>query len=568
MKKYLRNLILLYLGFVLVKIILSYFIPASRALADDYQYLKMGESFFYHFSFKVHDVFSGQFYPLYPISISIAQIFKNNNLVYFGIKVINSILSSLIIFPAYFLSKEFLIEKKSLLAATFISFLPANFALTSYIMAENLFYSLFLFSIYFIYKSFKNRNLKDYFLSGIFITLSLLTRIHALILILLIVILVLIQLFNKKFNLKYLLLFGLIFISLLLWIIYSKNVIFELYINEALALIKNKEILAFIIKYISYFGVLLLSSGLILMLPLLILFKRNNINLKLFRKISIITILISLFIAANHAIGSPRYFYALGNLTLVSGKIIGRYVDFVLPLIVILGLIGSDYYFSNKNKISDKILKRFTIILILVMVFTTSIILSPLVPFNNISLTFFGAIRYVIDLIFYSKVSFEFGTTLASFLILALIFILLPLINYYILKKFNYRKFISLLLAFVIISSLISIGVVYYAAKTSWYYNSEQRQLALYLNKIDPKRSIVLIDERDEGDLGGETYDPKALYVGAEKSKYTILGYWLNDELIIGDINKIKVGYIISTYELNLEKIYSTKNGIYLYKVS
>ena len=565
MDKNLRNLILMYLGFVLAKVILSYFIPSSRALADDYNYLKMSESFFYHFSLKVHGTFTGQFYPLYPIIISIAHIFKDNNLVYLAIKFINSILSSLIIFPAYYLSKEFLSGKKSLLTAIFISLLPANFALTSYIMAESLFYSLFLISIYFIYKAFKINNFKNYFLAILFSILTLATRVHGLILIFLIITLMISDILKKKLSLKYLLLIILIFILLLFWFFYFHNTIISLYFARYLSLIKLEFGLAFLIKYLSYFGFLLLSSGLILMLPFLISFKIKNNNLNLFRKIFLITLFISLFLATIHALGSQRYFYSLANITLVSGRIIGRYVDFILPSVVMLSIIGLEFYFNNKKKFNLK-LKNFTVISTLIMLFTTSIILSPLVPLNNVSLTLFGALRYVIDILFYSNASFDFGTTLVSFILTSLIFVLLPSMNYYLLKKLKYRSFISLLLAFFIISSLISLSAVYYAAKTSWYYNSEQRQLALYLNKIDSKRSLVVIDERDEGDLGGLSYNKKALYGGTEESKYTILGYWLNDELIIGDINSSKANYIISTYELNLNKLYSTTNGIYLYK--
>ena len=566
MKKDLRNLIFMYLGLVLVKAILSYFIPSSRALADDYNYLKMSESFFYHFSLKVHGTFSGQFYPLYPIMISISHIFEDNNLVYFAIKFINSILSSVIIFPAYYLSKEFLSEKKSLLTAIVISLLPSNFSLTSYMMAENLFYSLFLIAIYFIYKAFKVKNFKYYFLAILFSGLALATRIHGLILIALITILIFTNFLNKKFNLKYLFLFTLIFIILASWLFYFNDAIVNLYLARYISLIKLKFTLAFVIKYLAYFGFLLLSSGLILMLPLLISFKVNNQNLKLFRKLSLITIIISLFLATIHALGSQRYFYSIGNLTLISGRIIGRYVDFVLPLIVILSFIGLDYYFNNKNRINNTLLKKFTIILFLIMLFTTSIIFSSLVPLNNISLTIFGSLKYLIGVVFYNKTTFEFGTKLISFLILSIIFVLIPLVNYYLLKKFTYRRFISLLLIFIIINSFISLAAVYYASKTSWYYNSEQRQLALYLNNIDKKRSIVLIDERDEGDLGGPSYNESALYVGTEKNKYTILGYWLNDELIITNVNNTKSDYIISTYDLNLKKLYQTKNGIYLYK--
>jgi len=567
MKKEIRNIILLYTLFVLIKIIFSYFIPSSRGLADDYQYLKMSESFFYHFSLKVHGAFSGQFYPLYPIIISISHIFTNNEIVYLTIKIINVILSSLIIFPSYYLSREFLSEKKSLLVATVISLLPANFGLGSYIMSENLFYSLFLITIYFIYKSFKEKKTKYYILTGIFCLLSILTRIHGLVLIVLIAILISMNFFKKDFIKKYWIVILLIIVLLFLWYKYANFVIYSVYTTEALALIKTGRILALIIKYISYFGFLLLGSGLMLMLPFFISFSVKNKNLILFRKITLLTLIVSLFLAANHALSSKIYSYNIGNIVLIGGRTIGRYIDFCLPLIVILGFIGLDHYFKKIPKFDEKLLRKLTILSCFIMLVTTSIMLTPLVPLNNISLTIFGVLKYVLEIIFYSKGSFDFGTKLIPFIVISLIFVLLPILNYFLLKKLNYKRFISIFLIVLVINAIISMGVVYYAATTSWYYNSEQRQLALYLNKIDPKRSTVLIDQRSEGDLGGLTYDPKALYVNATKSKYTILGYWLNDELIIGDINNNDVDYIISTYDLNLDKIYQTNNGIYLYKI-
>jgi len=571
MKKDLRTLIWIYVGFVLVKAMLSYFVPGSRALADDYNYLKMGESFFYHLSLEVHGIYTGQFYPLYPILISIANIFQDNNLVYFAIKIINSILSSLIVFPAYYLSKEFLSEKKALFSVVLISLLPSNFALNSYIMAENIFYVLFLTSIYFIYRNFRYKTKKDRILCAVFVILSLLTRIHGLILVGLILVLLIIK--NKgKFDLKHLI-FPVIVIVLLTFLFYFNTTLSELYIDRYLSLISSKDILAFFIKYISYFGFLLLSSGLILIIPFFISLKIKNEKLKLFRLISLIILGITLFISSIHALGSPRYFYSLSNIILVSGRAIGRYVDFCLPLMIILSLIGLNYYYKNKDKLKNDLLKNLTILSSIIMLITTSIILSPLVPLNNISLTFFGIIRYLIEIILYSNVSFEFGSKLLPFLILSLIFILIPIITYYLLKKVSYKKFMSILLIILILSAFSSLFVVYYAAKTSWYYNSEQRELALYLNKIDPQRSLVLIDERDNGDLvdaGKNDPSPgkneKALYGGPRENPYTILGYWLNDELVIGDIKNTNAKYIISTYDLDLNKIYKTKNGIYIYK--
>src|SRR3989344_1861888 len=65
-------------------------------------------------------------------------------------------------------------------------------------MAENLFYPLFMFSIYFLYKSFKEKTIKYDILTGIFAGLAYLTRPVAIILFLTIIISTLIIIFYKK----------------------------------------------------------------------------------------------------------------------------------------------------------------------------------------------------------------------------------------------------------------------------------------------------------------------------------------------------------------------------------
>ena len=58
------------------------------------------------------------------------------------------------------------------------------------------------------------------------------------------------------------------------------------------------------------------------------------------------------------------------------------------------------------------------------------------------------------------------------------------------------------------------------------------------------------------------------LYVNAERSKYAIIGYWLNDNIFIDDVNKLEnIDYIISRDKnLNFEIIKKSENGIYIYK--
>src|SRR3989338_9752553 len=135
MKNITKYLILICLLFIFLKIILSFFVILPGPYSDYYAYSEMARSFFYYGDFSIHGVISHQFPPLYPISISIAYLFKDMQLVFFFIKLINAILSSLIILPAFLLAKEFLTEKKSLLFAVLVSVLPSNFSFSQYIMA-------------------------------------------------------------------------------------------------------------------------------------------------------------------------------------------------------------------------------------------------------------------------------------------------------------------------------------------------------------------------------------------------------------------------------------------------
>ena len=577
MKKESKILTWIFISFVIAKAIISYFIPSSRTLADDYNYLKMSESFFYDFSFKVHGFFTGQFHPLYPFMISIGQIFKDNNLVYLSIKIINSILSSLIIFPAYYLSKEFLSEKKSLFISILISLLPSSFALTSYIMAENLFYSLFLFSLYFIYKAFNERKLKYHILTGGFIGLAYLTKINGAILIALLILLIVFDVFNKKFDKKSLLSI-LIILLIILPLLLSQFGIFKVYLakfgliediylplQETKLTERSFVFSQFFMLFFAYFGFIISGSGFIFLPSTILSFKIKTAELNLFRKISIFIIILTLIVVANNNARIIRDFIFKNEVFKFGGDILGRYVDPIIPVVMILGFIGIEHYLKNKNELnlflSKKRIAIFVVIGFLLIPISIYFAFNNFFPFNNVSLTIFGVVNYFIDLILKWEI--------LHFILILIIFISAVLIGYFALKKFDYKKIISFLLIIFILNLVITLGVINYASRTSWYYNSEQRQLALYLNSIDKERSNILIDEKSYGDLGGEIYDPNVLWAGTNESKYTILGYWLNDNLIIGNINNLEnVNYVISTYKLNLEKIYETRNKIYLYKVN
>src|SRR3989344_6574796 len=173
------------LGIIFLKVLLVSIIPAPSAFSDSYIYSKMAESFFNSGEFSIHGVFTSLFPPLYPIILSISYIFKDMEKVFLLMKIINVIISTLIFIPAYLLAREFFDKKKSVIFALLISIIPSSFAFSGYLMAENLLYPLFLTAFYCIYKSFNYEGYKFDILAGIFIGLSFLTKVTAVVLLIL-----------------------------------------------------------------------------------------------------------------------------------------------------------------------------------------------------------------------------------------------------------------------------------------------------------------------------------------------------------------------------------------------
>ncbi len=582
MKQYLKFLIILYVALVLAKILMSSFIPMTNAFSDDYQYLKVARSFFFNQNFQVHGVNVYQFPPLYPILISISYIFKNSSYVYFFIKLINALLSSLTIFPAYFMSKEILSEKNSKIATLIVALLPFNFSYTSYILSENLFYFIFLTSIYFLYKFYLYKNNKDMILTGIFIGLALLTRIQGVILLGVILFLFLLSLIKKEPNYKLLIIIPISLLVFSPWLIrnlvafgFSTNsIIDQRYASEAVNIASKNSILnsfyPYIVWFITYFGALIISS--LLIFPLLLTYgKVKDKKWVKLREISIITIFISLIIAANHHIRGTKYIYNLNEWIFVSGKLIGRYVDFVVPLIIILGFASLlNHSFNNKK---DKRWRFITITTGIVLIISAFHFLqrSLFLP-NNPSLSWIGLIKRVIDYIFYSKDIFSLNDssglifTWASFITILIIFISILIYLKKILSNLRFSKILSVIFIFLLAIILLNNAVAYYGAKN--FYDSPQIRLSLWLNNYDKdKISNILIDQRYLGDIKKD--NQTMLYGGIDESTYTIIGYFLNDNLRIADVKNInEVNYIISKDpNLNFE-IIKNEDEIYIYKIN
>ncbi len=177
MKKDIKYLLGIYLILILIKTLLAYFVPAPSTFADGYYYIKMAQSFFLSGEFTVHGLATAHYYPLYPIILAGTYLLKDMQTIYMGMKIVNVFISSAIIFPAYFLAKEFLSEKKALTITALIAVLPLTINTSNYIMAENLFYPLVMLYVFVLYKAFQQNKTSYFVLAGLILAATFMTKL-------------------------------------------------------------------------------------------------------------------------------------------------------------------------------------------------------------------------------------------------------------------------------------------------------------------------------------------------------------------------------------------------------
>lgn len=578
MNKSFKWIIFIYALVCLSKLILALFIPAPSALSDDYIYVKMSQGFFDSFSLSVHGIPSNLYPPLYPIVLSASYIFHDMRIVYFSMKLFGVLLSSLVIFPAYLLAREFMPENRSIIASVVISLLPSNFAFSGYIMAENLFYPLFLFSIYFVYKSFISKSYRWDALAGLFIGLAFLTRSLGIILLFVVSSLFLIRLFfrdNIFLEIKKKSLMAATFAATILpWflrnsLIYGAgiNSIFGGYATQLSGEGRITESFGAIMPFLSwvfvYAGYLILASGVIFPAFLIFFLKKASVKRKNLFTLMLITISSLIF-----TILLASYFSATADISIgiiyktflpwLTGRIMGRYIDHVLPLIIIAGFVGFSFYnYKRKDLI------KYTIYLVPFAVFSLQSIFFPLFPVNNISLVHLGTLKYALDYFLYSNTG-VFSYTAFFVLALLMLISISAFIALSISGKITLKNLFVYSSLFFLMVSILAFSVNYYNSSRYWY-SSDQMQMGLWINDNIRERSVFLIDMRDEGKI--EKSNQNSTYeLFADGSFASTVDFWVNQKVIIGDVNNLNgIDYVISRDKLELILVKEV-GSIYIYR--
>ncbi|MFA4887494.1 MAG: glycosyltransferase family 39 protein, partial [Candidatus Nanoarchaeia archaeon] len=503
---------------------------------------------------SIHTFSSHQQPPLYPLFLSVAYLFKDMTLVYAFMKILNILLLTSIVFPMYLLAREFLNEKSSLFIVGTISFLPAMFLLSFYIMSENLFYPLFAWWVFFVYKGFKNNDPFFFMLGGLFLGLLFLTRAIAVVLIPVVLLMMIAKVRKIRFQKigKY---YAIALAVVLPWIVrnallFGANTagVAGRYSNAGSKLANSVSvlILPFLNWIVLYSAYLMLSSGILFGVYALLSYKSENRDLRLLGWIVLFSSGLLILVSANHSTSfriffeSPFFFF--------TSRPLGRYVEAVLPFIVLVG-----YVCFEKVQVNEVIKKALLATSGLLLV-GSQLTIAPLVPFNNSSLTLLGVSKYLLDIIVHgSFITDKF--VLSSFITLLVILIAIPWVF---VKKVKWQPY--LLLAFFLLSTMAGFAVTYQESKA--WYQTDQMQVGLELNKIDPEISKVVFDERDCVDK----LDREEKGICENTKLATIAGFWLNDKITIGDVYKEEADLVISKRVLPFEMVKVLNGGLFAYR--
>ena len=532
-----KALILLFFSLLIIKLLLIQLIPVPLGYSDSLAYFEQAKTFFETGSLT-QLIETAKFPPLYAIVISPAYLFQDMDTVFLVMKIINSILSSLIIFPAYFLAKEFLSPKKSILFATLTAFIPTIFTMNLYIFSENLFFLVFLTTIFCIYKAYTEYKTKWAVLTGIGIGLCILTRFSALLLLVALIIITGIKVLKKEWRgvKTFIISSCTLGLSLTPWLLakvklssWSLRSLLLGYTPEVQNITQESFLWVKIIWTILYTNYLFLAIGIltaILAIQCMCNYKKANKQTKTILEITGILSIITIFIAANNAGSIIPY---------TAHRVIGRYIAALFPLWLLLSLTQT------------QIKKSYILITGVFLLFTTPfIIFGVFYPINNSELIWIEIAKTIISDKIMSAIII---TSIVSLFTLFLLFI----------RKIKTTTYFTFIAIYFITISLLSTAAVIYDAQERWY-PLEEVQMGMWITENLSPSATFYFDPQDlEHFKEGTPIDR----TNAEDRPITVIAYWIRGEIINKKIilnlneeqNPNNADYIITTKTLNKELV-------------
>ena len=546
-----KVLLILFCSLLVIKLFLTFLIPIPLGYSDSLAYMEQAKEFFETGSIT-HVVETAKFPPLYAIVISPAFMFQDMDKLFFMIKCINILLSSLVIFPSYFLAREFLNKKTSLLIATATAFLPFLFTVTFFPLSENLYIILLISTMYFIYKALEKKEKKNIFFAGLGTALCLMTRTFAITIFIALILLLTYLLYTKnKEQIKRTacillssILFSLPYISLIFSKIKNNGYSTEIHTASATSIYFTKVVWVFL--YMNYLIIALGIIGFILCIQVFLHLKKYDAKEKVFILLIFFFSIATILLAANNSGNSPLTQYN-------DHRVIGRYLSTLLPfLLIIIGIAW------EKTK---QISKKATIFTAIYLSIATPLMLfGTFFPINN---TEWIGIEILKILFGYPNIWATIGITLLLLLITC---------SFFAVKKIKTNTLLITLICYFITISLLNTAAVIYDAQIRWQ-PLEEIQLGHWINENLPSDAKFIIDrdnlecfkEQTNEDRTNEYDRPIGIIA------YGIRGEIINKDEMLFPCTKMEsykdFSYFITTKDLGLEKV---KEGetIKIYKIN
>jgi len=563
-------LIFVFLLLIIVKILISSYFRSPWIFADETVYAETARNIL-HGEFYSKLKYCQTYPPGYSLFLSIVYLFFDNSMAnYQFMLIINSFVTSLIIFPAYFLLKKYCSEKFSLLGSIFVAILPSVVLYNFVVMSENLFIPLFTFSLWFIIESFETNSKKWGILAGFSIFLLFFTRSTGIAMIigffLALVYYALMQLKLKKpvtilkENSYSVMAF---FIPTILWVYYKSKLetttgeyntaaytsaVFQAGSNiqsftRFLVLFIHEVEFLILASYFIFFVFALYSLYLILRCcpnnfedSSKLKENQKNMAIKSGAIFFLVSSILLIIITVSHMslIKSPDDLYY---------NIFGRYIDPIVPIIIIFGLIGL-YITLNKNSERKKI-----ILLLIASILPLIFIFAIDFPSTYYKFPNMFSIYYIQKVsIFLPVIQF-----ISLFVILLLIFFVLIVYN---------KKLWPLFILFLMIISIIGIHSTLQIQLTHSSNIEKINQISQYLITNSNESSRILMAKEDYSHAGGT-----AIWFGTQ---FYIKGYLIRNDTctISSKVNcqqNQDFDYIISPRILPYRIITSSKSGYKLY---
>jgi len=166
----------IYFGICTVKLLIVPHIKAPMIVFDESRYFTIAYQIWHNHSF-IEQLPSSQYPPLYPLILSPLSVLDTVGDQYYCSLIVNTFISTTIVFPVFFLAYEYLNSNKySLAVSGLIGIAPPFFLYTFTLMAENLYFVLFASSVLFMKRVWNKDNFSNNLVAGVLISLAVLTK--------------------------------------------------------------------------------------------------------------------------------------------------------------------------------------------------------------------------------------------------------------------------------------------------------------------------------------------------------------------------------------------------------